>query len=166
MASPKRKKRGRIDDEPEGYRIMKNITLPKELWAKVDEDAGWSGRSSVKQVSAILSAYYNRDSDDDKSWRLLMPKKDESANPEIFGGEPTLRNVFLPWPVWDALAEDAAKSRRSLGGQIELILRTYYGGDPCDIDKDFLAFVKVRVSADEPKVSKERLKRRAVKSRR
>jgi hypothetical protein len=167
MASPRQKKQVRVLDESKGYRIMKNISLPSDLWAEVDVDARRSGRSSVRQVGAILSGYYNRDyGGGDDSWKLLAPESEDSATPVIFVGKSVMRNVYLPWPVWDALAEDANRCRRSLVGQLELILRTYYGGDPGYLDKDYLAFLKVRISAPEPKVNKLTPKRRAAKSRR
>jgi hypothetical protein len=38
--------------------IPRSIRFPKELWDAIDEDAQRCRRSSVKQMEAVLTAYY------------------------------------------------------------------------------------------------------------
>ncbi|MDT5060014.1 MAG: hypothetical protein QOH63_473 [Acidobacteriota bacterium] len=149
--------------EPEGYRRMKNIYLPTELWREIDADAKRSGRSTVKQVESIFNAYYNRNFEiNDEGWKMFVPKKKEVVT---FGGKPVVRNIFLTKTIWDFLRGDAVRCRRSMVGQMELILATYYEGDDGSIDSDYLAFLKVRVSAPKPQAGKVPRKRKSSRTK-
>lgn len=52
--------------------IGRTFNFPKTLWAKLDEDAKRCRRSSVKQLEAILMAYYNMEDVEIDSARLVM----------------------------------------------------------------------------------------------
>ena len=39
--------------------VNRNLQLPKYIWDALDEDAERCGRSGVKQLLALLTAYYN-----------------------------------------------------------------------------------------------------------
>jgi hypothetical protein len=136
--------------EPASYRLMKNISLPSLLWKTIADDAKRSGRSVVRQIEAIISAYFNFSYErKDDSWRPLVPQE-EIGERKVFDSKPLVRNVYLPKPLWDLLAEDAKPERRSLAGHLEVILSSYYGGGPKGVDRDLLRFLKVRISTPEP----------------
>jgi len=80
--------------------IPRSIRFPKELWDAIDEDAQRCKRSAVRQMEAVLTAYYELEDVDINRQQL-----------EIVGELHRTSKKRLP--VVEATIENGAKKKKS-----------------------------------------------------
>ena len=80
--------------------IPRSIRFPKELWDAIDEDAQRCKRSAVRQMEAVLTAYYDLEDVDINEQKL-----------EVVGE--LFRTSKKRLPVIEAEVETGAKKKKS-----------------------------------------------------